>query len=541
MSGDLKRTQTVSTSHLLGWITAAVGASVLVGWAFDVPGLKAVIPGTVSMKSNTALAFVLAGLSLAVVPTGPRSRLLIQGLAGGTALLGLATLAQYLLAVDLGIDQLLFQEPAGAVGTLAPNRMAPTTAVAFALVGASRWLVASPRTIAAGQRIALVAGFLGFLSVAAYLCGATDLLGVGRYTQMAANTAVLFVLLAAGLLLLHSREGILSYVAVGTPSRWLLRRMLPIVIALPLGIGWLGVTGTLAGKWTPQFAIALVVVLLVVVLASITYWAARDLSASEGARREAEAEQRKLQERLHQSARLAALGTLVAGVAHEINNPLTAELADQGLAREVVGDLREQIAARSPVDRDAALRLLDQVDEVLADAQASGARVARIVKDMATLSRPDASRTRTGLAEIVGEALRWLPSGIDPSTIRVEDEGAPEVIVSSGQIQQVLVNLLTNAAKAAPAGSAPDVRVRLAPGGAGIARVEVIDHGVGIDPAIQGRIFDPFFTTRPSGEGRGAGLGLAICHAIVEAHGGNLTVESVAGKGSKFRVELPAA
>lgn len=103
------------------------------------------------------------------------------------------------------------------------------------------------------------------------------------------------------------------------------------------------------------------------------------------------------------------------------------------------------------------------------------------------------------------------------------------------------VNLLTNAAKAAPAGSLPDVRVRIAPGDAGLARVEVIDHGVGIDPAIRERIFDPFFTIRPSGEGRGAGLGLAICHAIVEAHGGNLTVESVTGKGSRFRVELPAA
>ena len=198
MSDEPERPRAAPVAHLLGWATAAVGVSVLVGWAFDVPGLKTVIPGTVSMKSNTAVAFVLAGLSLAVVPAGPRARLLVQVLAGATALLGLATLAQYLLAVDLGIDQLLFREPAGAVGTLAPNRMAPTTAIAFALVGASRWLVASPRTIAAGQRIALVVGFLGFLSVTAYFCGATDLLGVGRYTQMAANTAVLFLLLCRG-------------------------------------------------------------------------------------------------------------------------------------------------------------------------------------------------------------------------------------------------------------------------------------------------------------------------------------------------------
>ena len=214
MSDAGDRPRAAPIAHLLGWATAAVGVSVLVGWALDVPGLKTVIPGTVSMKTNTAVAFVLAGLSLTVVPGGPRARLLVQVLAGATALLGLATLAQYLLAVDLGIDQLLFREADGAVGTLAPNRMAPTTAIAFALVGAARWLVASPRTIAAGQRIALVVGFLGFLSVTAYFCGATDLLGVGRYTQMAANTAVLFVLLCAGLLLLRPGEGILANVAV---------------------------------------------------------------------------------------------------------------------------------------------------------------------------------------------------------------------------------------------------------------------------------------------------------------------------------------
>ncbi len=74
-----------------------------------------------------------------------------------------------------------------------------------------------------------------------------------------------------------------------------------------------------------------------------------------------------------------------------------------------------------------------------------------------------------------------------------------------------------------------------------MARLEVVDHGVGIDPGIIGRVFEPFFTTRQVGEGRGTGLGLAISHAIVTAHGGTLTVESTVGKGSTFRVELPAA
>jgi len=74
-----------------------------------------------------------------------------------------------------------------------------------------------------------------------------------------------------------------------------------------------------------------------------------------------------------------------------------------------------------------------------------------------------------------------------------------------------------------------------------MARLDVVDHGIGVDPSIRDQVFDPFFTTRPVGEGRGAGLGLAICSAIAAAHGGTLTMESEVGKGSTFRLELPVA
>jgi signal transduction histidine kinase len=92
-----------------------------------------------------------------------------------------------------------------------------------------------------------------------------------------------------------------------------------------------------------------------------------------------------------------------------------------------------------------------------------------------------------------------------------------------------------------PEGQRDTIIVRVGASLPGMARVEVIDHGVGVDPAIRDHIFDPFFTTRPAGPDRGSGLGLAICQAIVTAHGGTLTFESEVGKGSTFRMELPAA
>ncbi|MEI7704135.1 MAG: ATP-binding protein [Deltaproteobacteria bacterium] len=254
-----------------------------------------------------------------------------------------------------------------------------------------------------------------------------------------------------------------------------------------------------------------------------------------------EEELRALQAQVTLTSRLGALGTLVTGVAHEINNPLSAVMTNQGLALEVIREVRDRLRGGTPPDLDSAAGSLDGVVEALEDAQDGGHRIERVVKDLSTFGSPNAQRIRTRLIDVVQGSMRWLPATVAASvSIRVEDGGAPDVTVATGQLEQVIVNLITNAARAAREGERDTVIVRLGPGSHGTARLEVIDHGVGIPPAVLERIFDPFFTTRPTGEGRGTGMGLSICHAIVTAHGGTITVESKAGKGSTFRVELPA-
>jgi PAS domain S-box-containing protein len=253
-------------------------------------------------------------------------------------------------------------------------------------------------------------------------------------------------------------------------------------------------------------------------------------------------EVRALQAQVALASRLAAMGTLVAGVAHEINNPLAAELADQGLAIEIAGEVRGRLVGGDPLDRPTEARLLAQTIEALEDAQESGKRIARIVNNLSTLGRPDVRRTRIRLSDVVASATRWLPATVDPSAeVRFEEGGAPDVIASVGQLEQVVVNLVVNGARAIPHGRRGLVVVRTGPGSKGMARLEVRDDGTGIPPAIRERIFEPFFTTRQTGEGKGMGLGLSICHSIVTAHGGTISVESEVGKGSTFRVELPAA
>ncbi len=249
---------------------------------------------------------------------------------------------------------------------------------------------------------------------------------------------------------------------------------------------------------------------------------------------------RKLEGQIAVTARLAAIGTLVAGVAHEINNPLSGVIAGGEIAMELAQDARRRAMEGAAVDRDQLARLLDETVDSLKDTLDGGQRIAQIVKDLSLFARPHPQRARVRVIEIVDQTMRWLPVSLGRAvTLRVEDLGAPDVMASFGQIGQVLVNLVTNAAKATPRNGKGEVVVRLGPGDPGMARIEVIDNGVGMAPDVVERIFDPFFTTRPAGEG--TGLGLPICHAIVTAHGGTIAVESEVGRGATFRVELPAA
>jgi two-component system sensor kinase FixL len=202
------------------------------------------------------------------------------------------------------------------------------------------------------------------------------------------------------------------------------------------------------------------------------------------------------------TSRVAALGTLVRGVAHEISNPLAAAHSDQDLALGAVRELRDRLRGSVPLDREAEIHHLDEVVEELGEAQEAGRRIERIVRDVKTFGRPDQkdARERLRLIDVVALAMRWLPATINQTaTVAVENGGAPDVVVTEGQITQVLVNLVTNAAKATAEGSRGAIVIRVAPGKPGMARLDVIDHGAGIEPAVMPHIFEPFFTTSDEG------------------------------------------
>jgi PAS domain S-box-containing protein len=246
-------------------------------------------------------------------------------------------------------------------------------------------------------------------------------------------------------------------------------------------------------------------------------------------------ERKAMVARLATSDRLASVGTLAAGVAHEINNPLAFVLTNLAMLADLLPAILDGRAA-------AQLRGAE-IEGILRDAREGASRIRALVNDLRSLSHPDqTSESRVELRGVMETCLRMAENELRHRARLVTRWGdVPDIDGNASRVGQLFLNLLINAAQAIPEGRVADheVRVTLRRGPGGHAVVEMSDTGGGIPPAIRGRIFDPFFTTKPVGQG--TGLGLAICHRIVESMGGEIEVDSEVGRGTTFRVILPPA
>jgi PAS domain S-box-containing protein len=249
-------------------------------------------------------------------------------------------------------------------------------------------------------------------------------------------------------------------------------------------------------------------------------------------------ELRKMQVRLSLAERMATVGTLAGGIAHEINNPLAFVLNQLTLTART---LMQQTGA--PAEGGAfGTALTDKMLQSLGDARLGAERIQDIVKALGTFARPTEVNTRqVDVQEVLELSVKMAMVEIHHRARLVRDYAdAPPVIADGSRLGQVFLNLLVNAAQSIPEGTAHsnEIRIRVRPSRQSVV-VEIQDTGQGIDPGMLNHIFEPFFTTKPAG--KGLGLGLAISHSLVTELGGELTVESEPGQGSTFRVCLPAA
>lgn len=268
-------------------------------------------------------------------------------------------------------------------------------------------------------------------------------------------------------------------------------------------------------------------------------------------------ERNRLQQQAFRQDKLSTMGTLAAGVAHEINNPAAVVLGNLGLLRSDLDTVRRVLADVRAVASQASGRLRHDLDEITArfdpdrwgadveemtgDCLHAAERIRDIVGDLRNFAHVgDETIEPVNVNEVVDTALRMALAQIRRRAVVDTDysEDLPQLQGSRGRLEQLFLNLLINAAQALDTGGPGENRIRVATRlESGRIRVDVADTGVGIPEELVPKVFESFFTTKAVGEG--TGLGLSICHDIVRKHGGEIQVASKVGEGTTFTVYLP--
>jgi signal transduction histidine kinase len=516
-------------------VAIAAGAVGLAGWIFDVDTLKSIV-GTITMKANTAVALVACGVSLALtVRGGRRLTLVARTLAGGVALIGALTLTEHVFGWNIGIDQLLFTEAAGAAATASPGRMGPNAALSFVLAGLA--LLSLQRGAAAhvrgAQLLACALTALATVPIAGYAYGAGPLYDVARYTGIAFPTAVALLALGVGILMVRIDAGLMAVFSASGPGGVLARRLLLPAIVIPTLFGYLRVQGQNAGLYDTGLGTALFAMSLAAVFVALVWRTAAELTAVDADRRHAEEQRTQLLER-EQAARAEVEHAnrlkdhFLATLSHELRTPLNAIL---GYARML------RTGVIPPDKRSKAIEIIER------NATAQN----QLVDDLLDMSRMTTGRIRLDcqpvpVAAALQEAIESVKPMAEAKGVRLEtdiDVFAGMVNGDDGRLRQVFWNLLTNAIKFTPAGGTVNISLQI---DADDVRITVRDTGIGIAPDFLPHIFEAFrqADTGFSRRHGGLGLGLAICKQLVELHAGSIAARSDGvDRGASFIVRLP--
>jgi diguanylate cyclase (GGDEF)-like protein/PAS domain S-box-containing protein len=272
-----------------------LACGVLLGWAFDIAILKSVVPGLVTIKVNTALGLAFSAISLWLLLPGPsraRTGYIARFLALLVALIGLATLAEYIFSVNLRIDELFIGDPLGSHGTSSPGRPAPTTASAFVALGLALLLLdwTTWRGRRPAQVLSLWAGSIAMMAICSYLYHARELSRIWMYTQIAIATAFGLLLMSSAIFFARPRDGIAGDLTTAGSGSVMARRFLPAVFLIPIFLGWIVLQGQLAGMYGKELNAAICATSNIFVFAVLVWLSARKMNVEYGQRHKAENE-----------------------------------------------------------------------------------------------------------------------------------------------------------------------------------------------------------------------------------------------------------
>jgi PAS domain S-box-containing protein len=281
-----------SISKTLAVVISSIGIIVFIGWLLDISILKSIVPNALTMKANTALCFILGGFSLWHINEEKQNGL--KKMCSITfpsimILMALLTLGESLFEINLGIDEFLFNDETGALATSAPGRMAPLTAFCFILSGTSLILLYRNKAFRIFQLLSLTVFALALLTLIGYAYAVEDFQGgMTSFTKMAIHTSLAFVFLSAGMLFSKSDNGIMRIYTNNGVAGITIRKLLPVIIFIPLISGWLRLIGQDAGYYDTEFGEALFSFITILILVIVVFGISSNLLSIDKKRKKAE-------------------------------------------------------------------------------------------------------------------------------------------------------------------------------------------------------------------------------------------------------------
>jgi signal transduction histidine kinase len=514
-------------------VTFGIGVAVLAGWTFGVDAMQRLGLGAIHMLPITAVAFVLASVSLwmqraTARETGYQS-LVARGLALLVLTIGLVTLVERVVGWNAGIDTLFFHDTLTRLPYQPVGRMATNTAVTFSLAGAALFLLDGQT-----RRIRLIAHWFSTLGIViaalaliGHLYGATALFQLDATAAMAVSTACAFFTLSVGILSARPNASWAGRIVSRTGTGMLARRLLLALTIVPVVLGWLFIQAREHTLVSREVGVAILVVVMVSIQLTVLVRAAAIVQRVERAQALALENAAAARDEAQRANR--AKNDFLAVMSHELRTPLNAIIGYGSLLRDGIPDPVTS-GQRQQIERIgvSAKHLLALIDEVL------------------TLSRLELGRERItptsiGVANLVEEAATMMEpearkKGLTLSLVLPEQEVS--MVTDAGKLRQALVNLLGNAVKFTDHG---EVCIRARHEQA-IDEVvfEVEDTGIGIAAQNLPRVFEAFWQVdqAPTRRVGGTGLGLHVTRRLVGLLGGEVSARSVVGEGSCFTIRV---
>lgn len=512
-------------ARLIAVSVSCIGVLVLFGWWNNIDQLRQVAAHLPAMLPNEALSFVLLGATLLLLQPAalPRWRRIAGlALAIGGFLLSILMLLQLLglMPSPLSHDWLVL--------AMLVTEVSPQSALAFLLTSIGLFLLGLKHLnwiniaqwAALLSVMVLVAIFLGFAHKEDmfYL--------ISGYHGMSLPSASAFALLGWGIILAKVEHGFLRIMAHDSAGGEVARRVIFLMAIFPAMLGWLPLLLDSENLTHTQIESVLAAAMILVIIIMVIRLAYR-LDHHAVSHEQAEANARQHQADLAHMVRLNTMGEMASGIAHELNQPLT---AINNYARACQRLLQQEDNATQ--------RITEGLDSI----QKQAVRASEIIRRLrAFVRKQQPQKSKVCLEQLIHDALTLTKTTSTrlhtPLLVELED-ALPDLHVDAIQIEQVMLNIVQNAMDALQ-DVEPQRRQVLVRGylkDAATVQVDISDTGQGMDAELQARIFDAFVTTKGQ---HGMGIGLALCRSIIESHGGMLWVNSAPGQGATFSFTLP--